>query len=120
MRRRVRWSPKNGSSTIRGGERRVVVTKQLPGERWLELLVAAGCSVEVCTSPAVLTIEEISERIGSSCDGVIGQLTEGCRTTSAALSIDRSSCAGSATSCRSAATAKVAETVSQMRKTKFN
>ena len=59
-----------------GGERRVVVTKQLPGDRWLELLVAAGCSVEVCTSPAVLTIEEISERIGSSCDGVIGQLTE--------------------------------------------
>ena len=58
------------------GERRVVVTKQLPGDRWLELLVAAGCSVEVGTSPAVLTIEEISERIGSSCDGVIGQLTE--------------------------------------------
>lgn len=59
-----------------GGERRVIVTKQLPGERWLAILEAAGCSVEVCTSNEVLSIDEIKERIGNSCDGVIGQLTE--------------------------------------------
>lgn len=58
------------------GERRVVVTKQLPGDRWLEILEAADCSVEVCGSDAVLTVDEIRERIGESCDGVIGQLTE--------------------------------------------
>ena len=59
-----------------GGSRRVVVTKQLPGDRWLEILEAADCSVEVCRSDAVLTFDEIKERIGESCDGVIGQLTE--------------------------------------------
>ena len=59
-----------------GGGRRVVVTKQLPGDRWLEILKAADCSVEVCRSDAVLTVDEIKERIGESCDGVIGQLTE--------------------------------------------
>jgi hydroxypyruvate reductase 1 len=59
-----------------GGERRVIVTKHLPGERWLAILEAAGCSVEVCTSNEVLSIDEIKERIGDSCDGVIGQLTE--------------------------------------------
>jgi hydroxypyruvate reductase 1 len=59
-----------------GGSRRVVVTKQLPGDRWLEILEAADCSVEVCRSDAVLTVDEIKERIGESCDGVIGQLTE--------------------------------------------
>ncbi|MFW2339649.1 MAG: NAD(P)-dependent oxidoreductase [Acidimicrobiia bacterium] len=59
-----------------GGSRRVVVTKQLPGDRWLDILEAADCSVEVCRSDAVLSVDEIKERIGESCDGVIGQLTE--------------------------------------------
>ena len=59
-----------------GGGRRVVVTKQLPGERWLDILVAAGCAVEVSQSEAVLTTDEIAQRIGTRCDGVIGQLTE--------------------------------------------
>jgi hypothetical protein len=30
-----------------GGAKRVVVTKNLPGERWLQILTAAGCRVEV-------------------------------------------------------------------------
>jgi hypothetical protein len=34
-----------------GGSKRVVVTKNLPGERWLQILTAAGCRVEV--RPAV-------------------------------------------------------------------
>jgi hydroxypyruvate reductase 1 len=59
-----------------GGSRRVIVTKQLPGDRWLDILVAADCSVEVCQSDRVLSPEEIAAHIGDSCDGVIGQLTE--------------------------------------------
>jgi glycerate dehydrogenase len=58
------------------GTRRVIVTKQLPGERWLEILVCADCRVEVCTSTGILTFEEIKSAIGDRCDGVIGQLTE--------------------------------------------
>jgi hypothetical protein len=30
-----------------GGAKRVIVTKNLPGERWLQILTAAGCRVEV-------------------------------------------------------------------------
>ncbi|MEN8114177.1 MAG: NAD(P)-dependent oxidoreductase [Actinomycetota bacterium] len=58
------------------GDKRVLVTKELPGDRWLEILVAAGCRVEVCTSTDVLSLDEIAEHIGEACDGVIGQLTE--------------------------------------------
>ena len=58
------------------GSRRVIVTKELPGRRWLEALIAADCTVEVCLSPDVLSNDEIAARIGDRCDGVIGQLTE--------------------------------------------
>ena len=58
------------------GSKRVVVTKDLPGDRWLELLTAADCRVEIGTSTEILSIEEIKEKIGDQCDGVIGQLTE--------------------------------------------
>ena len=58
------------------GRRRVVVTKELPGERWLAILTAAGCRVEVCPAEEVLTGAEIKAAIGDRCDGAIGQLTE--------------------------------------------
>lgn len=58
------------------GGRRVIVTKQLPGDRWLNLLTDADCRVEVCTSEDVLAPDVIASRIGDACDGVIGQLTE--------------------------------------------
>ncbi len=58
------------------GNRRVVVTKQLPGSLWLERLIAADCRVEVCTSTEVLSGEEIKAAIGKRCDAVMGQLTE--------------------------------------------
>lgn len=58
------------------GGRRVIVTKELPGSRWLHILTAADCRVEVCTSDTALTVDEIAGQIGDSCDGVIGQLTE--------------------------------------------
>jgi hydroxypyruvate reductase 1 len=67
----IQWRVVNPS-----GNRRVIVTKELPGERWLEMLTGADCKVEICTSPDVLTVEEIKAAIGSQCDGAIGQLTE--------------------------------------------
>ena len=65
------WRTHNPSGT-----RRVIVTKQLPGERWLQILTEADCKVEICISPDILTTEQIKEAIGSRCDGAIGQLTE--------------------------------------------
>jgi hydroxypyruvate reductase 1 len=56
--------------------RRVVVTKELPGNRWLGILAEADCKVEVCTSTDILTVDEIKSAIGNRCDGCIGQLTE--------------------------------------------
>jgi hydroxypyruvate reductase 1 len=54
----------------------VIVTKELPGDRWLNILTAADCKIEICTSPDVLSSEEIIAAIGNVCDGAIGQLTE--------------------------------------------
>ena len=58
------------------GSKRVVVTKELPGDRWLEILAAADCRVEIGTSTEILSVEEIKDKIGDACDSVIGQLTE--------------------------------------------
>ncbi|PNW82816.1 hypothetical protein CHLRE_06g295450v5 [Chlamydomonas reinhardtii] len=60
-----------------GGSKRVVVTKTLPGERWLQFLINAGCRVEVSQHPdIILSNATIKQLIGTKCDGVIGQLTE--------------------------------------------
>lgn len=59
------------------GNLRVVVTKDLPGQRWKDILTTAGCRVEVCTSPdTILDNATIKTLLGTKCDGVIGQLTE--------------------------------------------
>jgi len=58
------------------GSKRVIVTKELPGERWLDMLVRADCKVEICTSTDILSTAEIKAAFGGSCDGAIGQLTE--------------------------------------------
>ena len=58
------------------GSKRVLVTKELPGQRWLDILTAADCRVDISTSPEVLNIADITIGIGSQCDGAIGQLTE--------------------------------------------
>lgn len=59
-----------------GGGKRVIVTKELPGNGWLDILSRADCRVEVCTSTDILTVDEIKSAIGERCDGCIGQLTE--------------------------------------------
>ena len=64
-----------GGATTRGS-RRVIVTRQLPGERWLDILSRADCEVEVCRRDRVLTGHELTTAIGSRCDGCVGQLTE--------------------------------------------
>jgi hydroxypyruvate reductase 1 len=58
------------------GSKRVVVTKELPGKRWLDVLVQAGCKVEVCSSSDILSAAEIKTAIGNRCAGAIGQITE--------------------------------------------
>lgn len=59
------------------GAKRVVVTKSLPGERYLQILTAGNCRVEICKDPEIiLPNSTIKKLIGNKCDGVIGQLTE--------------------------------------------
>ncbi len=58
------------------GEHRVLVTRELPGARWLEIFEEAGCRVEICSSQEVMSGDEIRSEVGDHCDGVIGQLTE--------------------------------------------
>ena len=42
-----------------GGAKRVVVTKELPGKRWLDILVRADCRVKVGTATDILAVDEI-------------------------------------------------------------
>ena len=58
------------------GRCRVVVTRELPGNEWLDILSEADYSIEVCTLKETLSKEELIERIGNNCKAVIGQLTE--------------------------------------------
>ncbi|KAJ0969916.1 hypothetical protein J5N97_022793 [Dioscorea zingiberensis] len=63
------WNP--------SGKYRVVSTKSMPGTRWINLLTAQDCRVEICTEKkTILSVEDILALIGDRCDGVIGQLTE--------------------------------------------
>ena len=60
----------------REGKHRVVVTKELPGPSWLEILTLADCQVDICISTDTLSVDEITTAFGKRCDGAIGQLTE--------------------------------------------
>ncbi len=59
-----------------GGRWRVVSTKPLPGERWLEILVSAGCRVDVCGATRPLSVADVARIMGGDCQGAISQLTE--------------------------------------------
>jgi hydroxypyruvate reductase 1 len=65
------WNVHNPS-----GKHRILVTKELPGNEWLNILLAAGYRIEVCTSKEILSKEKLIERVGINCKAVIGQLTE--------------------------------------------
>ncbi len=58
------------------GARRVVVTKELPGKHWREILIAADCRIEIVPGTEILPKSQIIELLGERCDGAIGQLTE--------------------------------------------
>ena len=59
------------------GEKRVIVTKELPGERWLDILTKSGCRVEVSQhEDTILSNSIIKKLLGDKCHGVLGQLTE--------------------------------------------
>ncbi len=58
------------------GSRRVVVTKELPGERWLQILTAADCRVEIAQGDDILQAVELHAAFGNHVDAAIGQLTE--------------------------------------------
>lgn len=58
------------------GSLRVVVTKELPGTHWQEVLTKAGCRIEIAPGTAILDKAQLKALIGDSCDGAIGQLTE--------------------------------------------
>ncbi len=68
--------PKKWIIVNAGGRHRIIVTKQLIGDRWLKILSEADCRIEYCTSAKVLTKAEIKKAIGKTCAGAIGQLTE--------------------------------------------
>eukprot|EP00873_Tetraselmis_striata_P009077 jgi/Tetstr1/429341/TSEL_019259.t1 len=68
-----------------GGSKRVLVTKELPGSRWLDVLVRNDCRVEICTDPAViLPNSTIKQLIGDKCDGVVASSQRTGRTSSSA------------------------------------
>jgi hydroxypyruvate reductase 1 len=58
------------------GKHRIVVTKALPGKRWLSVLTDANCRVEVYPGNEILDTAAICAAIGDRCDAAIGQLTE--------------------------------------------
>lgn len=58
------------------GVARVVVTRELPGRRWLDLLVRAECRVEIAEGDEGLDAGLLRGAIGRRCAAVIGQLTE--------------------------------------------
>jgi hydroxypyruvate reductase 1 len=53
-----------------------VVTKELPGERWLRLLTGADCRIDICTSSEPQPSEDIRAAFDGGCVAAIGQLTE--------------------------------------------
>jgi hydroxypyruvate reductase 1 len=53
-----------------------VVTKELPGERWLQLLAGADCRIDVCRSSEPLSSDDILSTFAGGCVAAIGQLTE--------------------------------------------
>lgn len=58
------------------GGRRILVTKDLPGAGWRELLIEADCRIEIARSEEALDEVALRALIGCRCDAVIGQLTE--------------------------------------------
>jgi glycerate dehydrogenase len=74
--REERTTPTTWTILNPGGRRRTVVTKELPGARWRQILIGADCRVEVGGGSGSLGEADLIEAIGERCDAAIGQLTE--------------------------------------------
>ncbi len=59
-----------------GGKHRIIVTKDLPGDQWIEILINSNCRIDVCQNREILPSDEMIDAIGDDCAGAIGQLTE--------------------------------------------
>ena len=60
------------------GKKRILVTRNLPGEEWKTVLVTADCRVEIYLGDEAISAEELRSAIGDHCDGVLGQLLDEC------------------------------------------
>jgi hydroxypyruvate reductase 1 len=58
------------------GSPKIIVTRDLPGSGWHEILSAAGYRTEVWIERESLPRKQLVERMGTGCRAVIGQLTE--------------------------------------------
>ncbi len=58
------------------GRFRVIATKRLVGEKWLPVLLAAGCRVEVYGGEEPFGEEDLLSAIGNACHGALAQLNE--------------------------------------------
>jgi glycerate dehydrogenase len=58
------------------GEKRILVTRALPGEEWIKILSESGYRIEVWMGGESLGRDLLIERIENNCTAVIGQLTE--------------------------------------------
>ncbi len=65
------WQIHNSS-----GEHRVIVTRNLPGKKWIEILEDAGCRIEAWVGRKGLTGRQIVNAIGDNCRAAIGMLSE--------------------------------------------
>lgn len=59
-----------------GGNRRVLVTRDLPGTEWRSILLEAGYRLDVWSADSAAQPDQIMDAIAPSCNAVIGQLTE--------------------------------------------
>ncbi len=69
-------SPRERTVVNETGVARVLVTRELPGSRWLDVLVKAECRVEIVQGDQERTSGLLREAMGARCAAVIGQLTE--------------------------------------------
>ncbi len=60
------------------GKRRVIVTRNLPGEEWKKTFAEADCRIEIYSENKTLTDGELRAAIGNRCDGILGQLSDQC------------------------------------------
>ncbi len=60
------------------GKKRIIVTRNLPGEEWKKVFAEADCCVEIYCGSDTLPAGELFAAIGNRCDGILGQLFDQC------------------------------------------